>query len=132
MEKDFKKLLGGVKLDANGEIVSATAIMFTFFGKMNGTAARIEDVGMENALGAFVDKKTLDFEAELIRVLTDKSDFTDGFNSDLNVARSFNDIASSNIITDVTKVAAGFMIVFMYVILMLGRFDLVHHRVSSR
>lgn len=61
--------------------------------------------------------------------MTDKSEFTDGFNSDLNVARSFNDIASATIITDVSKVAAGFMIVFIYVILMLGRFDLVHNRV---
>ena len=49
----------------------------------------------------------------------------------MNVARSFSDIASATIITDVTMVVLGFMIVFVYVIVMLGRFDLVQCRVRA-
>ena len=43
----------------------------------------------------------------------------------VNVERSFMDIASGSINKDVTNVVAGFMIVFVYVALMLGKFDKV-------
>lgn len=54
MEKNFQELLGGVGRNSAGEIVSAKAVAFTFFGKMNGTAAKIEGVGIDNAIGSFV------------------------------------------------------------------------------
>jgi hypothetical protein len=47
----------------------------------------------------------------------------------VNVARSFNDIASETILTDVTMVIIGFSIVFTYVIFMLGRFSWIENRV---
>ena len=48
-----------------------------------------------------------------------------------NIVRSFNDIASANIYTDVSKVVAGFSIVFVYVVVMLGEFDRVENRVRQ-
>ena len=54
MEKDFQQLLGGVERNSAGEIVSAKSIMFTFFGKMNGTEAKKHEIGIEDAVGAAV------------------------------------------------------------------------------
>ena len=48
----------------------------------------------------------------------------------VNVERSFMDIASGSINKDVTNVVLGFMIVFVYVSVMLGKFDKVENRVS--
>ena len=48
----------------------------------------------------------------------------------VNVARSFNDIASETIMSDVGLVSIGFMIVFFYVYLVLGKFDWIENRVS--
>ena len=50
----------------------------------------------------------------------------------VNVERSFMDIASGSINKDVTNVVAGFMIVFVYVALMLGKFDKVFLRCFSQ
>ncbi len=155
-ESNFSDLLGGVERDVHGRIVSARAAMFLFWGKMNGSRAKMEGVGLENALGEYVrtirkfgkkhqplvvpcciphlqvDSDTLAFEAEVIRVLSNASaevaSSDDGVKIFVNVARSFNDIASAAIFTDVSKVVAGFAIVFTYVVLMLGDFSMVKNR----
>ena len=43
---------------------------------------------------------------------------------------SFGQIASATIMTDVTNLIIGFAIVFTYVNLMLGKFNMVEQRVS--
>lgn len=73
----------------------------------------------------------MDFEAQLIHVLNNQDLFTDGLVSYSHVARSFSDIASANIFTDVNMVVLGFAIVFIYVLVMLGNFDCVENRVRT-
>ncbi len=68
----------------------------------------------------------------MIEVLNDKSDYVEGLESYAHIARSFNDIASATIMTDVGKVVVGFAIVFTYVVFMLGDMDMVHNRVRKR
>ena len=48
----------------------------------------------------------------------------------VNVARSFDDIASETIISDTFIIIIGFALVFNYVALMLGKFSCVENRVS--
>ena len=48
-------MLGGVETDdATGEVISAKAAIFRFYGMMNGTAAREEGVSIEAAIGTYV------------------------------------------------------------------------------
>ena len=54
MEKDFKNLIGGVKLDKNGNIIGAKAILHGFFGKMNTTQALIDVHSITDAMGVYV------------------------------------------------------------------------------
>ena len=42
VEKDFSALIGGIEKDHAGRIVSAKAIRFDLFGKMNVTEAHLE------------------------------------------------------------------------------------------
>ena len=42
VEKDFSALIGGIEKDHTGRIVSAKAIRFDLFGKMNVTEAHLE------------------------------------------------------------------------------------------
>ena len=50
---------------------------------------------------------------------------------EVNVANSFGDIASSTIWGDVSYLILGFSIVFLYVNVMLGKFNVVEQRVSQ-
>ena len=54
MEKPFKNLIGGVKLDKNGNIISAKAILHSFFGKMNTTQALLDVHSITDAMGVYV------------------------------------------------------------------------------
>lgn len=54
-----------------------------------------------------------------------------GLQTFVNVARSMNDIASETILTDISMVVLGFMLVFAYVIIMLGKFSMVENRVCN-
>ncbi len=47
-------LLGGVKRDNEGRIISATAAEFKIIGSMNGTAAKLEQINVDSALGEYV------------------------------------------------------------------------------
>ena len=47
----------------------------------------------------------------------------------INVARGYDDIAAVTIIGDAMMMPLGFMIVFVYVMVMLGRFNCVETRV---
>ena len=49
----------------------------------------------------------------------------------MNVANSFGTIASDTILTDVNMLIVGFALLYMYVNLMLGKFNLVEQRVGS-
>lgn len=54
IERDFHSLLGNVRRDKTGRIVSASAAEFKLIGLMNGTAARLQDIHIDNALGEYV------------------------------------------------------------------------------
>ena len=49
----------------------------------------------------------------------------------VNVARSFNDIATESIVSDVSMVILGFSVVFCYVQIMLGKFSFIKNRVRK-
>lgn len=54
IEKDFVSLLGGVQRDNQGRIISAKAAEFKIIGYMNGTAAKLEQINVDSALGEYV------------------------------------------------------------------------------
>ena len=59
IEKDFRPLLGGVKRDGNGKIISARAIEFKIIGYMNGTAAKLQRIHSDSAIGDYVSNRKL-------------------------------------------------------------------------
>ena len=77
-----------------------------------------------------VEESTLDFESHLITIFLAANHNTIGMKTYVNVARSFNDIASETIISDTSMVVLGFSVVFMYVTFVMGKFDCIENRVS--
>ena len=58
IEKEFQSLLGGIEHDQKGQIIFARAIEFKIIGYMNGTAAKMQEIQADSALGEYVSKKT--------------------------------------------------------------------------
>ena len=53
-EREFQSLLGGITYDDNGKILSAKAIELKIIGKQNGTAAKLNHINSQNAIGEYV------------------------------------------------------------------------------
>ena len=53
-EREFRSLLGGITYDDNGNILSAKAIELKIIGKQNGTAAKLNHIDSQNAIGEYV------------------------------------------------------------------------------
>ena len=79
-----------------------------------------------------MDKGTLEFEAALLAKLLKFAEISNKKNTDIktyiNVARSFDDLSNAGIESDVPRIIGGVMIVYAYVLLMLGGFDCVQQK----
>lgn len=89
------------------------------------------DVVTDEGTGQAVDKYNFLWEKELSHFFQNYKPSVDGVTVYYNIARSFADISGSTIWNDAYKLAAGFSLVFMYVIFMLGKFNLVEQRVRD-
>jgi len=129
IERDFESMLSGVERDADGKIVSATATIMRWMGKMNATQALLEGGKDDAGTGEIVDAATDDFERELAKTLLEAKELEPKYlKVEVNVANSFGDIASGTIWGDVNNLILGFSIVFIYVNFMLGKFNHVEQR----
>jgi len=129
IERDFQSMLSGVIRDEDGKIVSATATIMRWMGRMNATQALLEGGKDDAGTGEIVDAATDDFEKELAKTLLESKEFEPKYlEVEVNVANSFGDIASGTIWGDVNNLILGFSIVFIYVNFMLGKFNHVEQR----
>ena len=87
--------------------------------KMNATAAKMQPV---KGRGEPISRKSFEFEGDMIKVMLNTSYYPENLKSYPNVMRSFGDIGGATILGDVAQLGIGYMIVFAYVMLMLGRY----------
>ena len=125
IERNFTSLLSGITRDENGRIIGAKAAVINWLGKMNTTSALSNPV---KGRGEPISQESLIFEGEMIKIMLNTSDYPKGLASYPNVKRSFGDIAGATILGDVGVMAVGYMIVFVYVMVMLGRFNCLELR----
>ena len=68
-DKDFPSMLSGIQRDGFGNIMSASATLMTWMGKMNATRALTEPADDSGTRGELVDLATAQFEKDLAQVL---------------------------------------------------------------
>ena len=128
-EKNFPAMLSGVIRNGHGEIVSATATVMRWMGRMNATLALSQPADDSGTRGELVDLATDQFEKDLAGTFLKYKDVEPvRLRVEVNVANSFGEIASGTIWADTTNLSIGFSIVFIYVNIMLGKFNHVEQR----
>ena len=126
-DQDFTKFLGGIERNASGHIVAAKATFIRFFGKVNISAITKDDRSSASK-GSPVDQYSLRWETSLIETLTKGLGNHSGYDLFPNVAKSFNDLSAEAIEGDAFIFGCGTAIMFIYVQLMLGKFNFVEQR----
>ena len=119
-EKDYSTTLGGITRNSSGHIIAARSELMVFI-------IMFDDENVDTSIGGgtefeFVDKTTLAWESEFISIGLD-------FNSsDLNALvdspRSFSDISDETVFVDSKLMISGYLIMFVYTIIMLGKASL--------
>jgi Niemann-Pick C1 protein len=125
-EKNFTELLSDISYDASGRITGAKATIMKWYNMMNATAAILDPV---KGLNNLVDKQTYEFEGRMLEIMNDKSFYPAGLDSAPNLQRSFPDVVGSTIFDDIKLLTSGFLIVFAYVMIMLGKLDCMEQRI---
>ncbi|TRY77454.1 hypothetical protein TCAL_08010 [Tigriopus californicus] len=111
----IEQFLGGLEKDGTGQITAARATKFNFVGRLH-----------EDALAENETQADLDFETRFIEI---GNNFTlAGVTAYVNAARSFGDVLGGSIGGDVNMLALGYLIVILYVMAMLGKFNSVEQR----
>ena len=124
-ETDFSKFLGGIERDADGRIVSARATTMRWIGRMNMTSSKLTPA---EGRGEPIDPLTLEWEGNMLDVLLNQSLYPEGLKTAPNAARSFGDIAGSTILGDIGFFGGGYVMMFVYASLMLGKLNCVEQR----
>ena len=124
-DADYSSLLGGIQRNSSGHIVSAKSAQMVWVVEVPDDGRVISSQGSGVAL-EIADPTTLAWEAELIQVAQNST--SDEIQVMVNAARSFGDVSTEAIFFDATLMAGGYLIMFIYTIVMLGKLNTLEVR----
>jgi len=124
-QADFSQLLGGIRRNSSGHIVSAEAVRMFWSIKVPEDAEIVESQGsgVELELG---DATSLAWEEEFIKVISEES--SGDFEIIPNAVKSYGAVSSEAIFFDGTLMVCGYLLMFLYTSVMLGKLNCVEHR----
>jgi len=122
---DYPAMLGGVERNSSGHIVSARSMRVVMVIKVpqEGRIVAAEGGGVELQVA---DHTSLAWEEKLVDIALRSS--TDTIKIRVNAARSFGDVSTEAIFFDASLMAGGYIIMFLYTVLMLGKMNRVEVR----
>lgn len=124
---DFHKLLGGVEQNASGHITGAKTALTQILMHVN--RSEIDMSNSNNAgLSEEVNPSLFAWEGEFIRLLRNQSGRPQDLGIFFQSHRSFGEVSSETVFGDVTFLIIGNVMLFIYVQVMLGKFNGVEKR----
>jgi len=124
----YKTLLGKIKYNSTGSIVGAGSILVQLFTRVNFDLVVEGGTSNDAGTGDVVDPIGLEWEGAFIDVVQNSTVPVNQSHLYFMAARSFGDISGATILGDVNLLTAGVIVVFLYVQLMLGKFNMVEQR----
>ena len=118
-----KDYLGSVKYDSSENIFGAGAMLVNLLGVNDEDGQDYEDYGDYEG----ENDSILDFEEKLVKLVNDRQ-FPQGMVVYPFTMRSFDDVMDQSLKTDVKTMAAGYMLIYIYVLLNLGKLNMVEQR----
>ena len=122
---NYSRLLGGVERNSSGHIVSAKVAQM-FWRLEIPDNAEIDDSQGSGLELQLADQISLAWEADFLQIALNSSSQTTTILP--NSAKSFGEVSGEAIFFDAFFMAGGYIIMFLYTIVMLGNTNLVHVR----
>lgn len=115
---DYSGLLGGIKRNSSGHIVSARTAHLVWTLKVPDDAVIDSSAGGGLEIDP-ADKTTTDWEQEFINIALNFSN--EDFIVKPNAVKSFSDVSSQAVFFDIYLMMIGYTAMFIYTVVMLGR-----------
>lgn len=127
---DYSKLLGGAIRDNNGDIVSASSIILTWYTQVNMSAVDLNEVG--NVLGTedWVSVPLALWETKFLDYLKSISESSIDIKYFYEAGRSFGDISGEAMFNEMDKLFIGILLMFLYVQFGLSRCNWLEVRLT--
>lgn len=120
---DYTKLLGGVKTDENGQIVSANSVLLSWYTEVNISAVDLNEVGNLVGTEKWVTIPLALWEAKFLELMQSESQNSSTFKVYYEAGRSFGDISGEAMFQEVDKLFIGIVLMFFYIVYGLSRFN---------
>ena len=125
-DTDYSKLLGGITRNSTGHIISAESATMIWTVRVPDDVEIVQNQGSGVEV-ELADKTTLAWEETLIQTCLNMS--SPDLMILINSARSYGDISADAIFSDTFLLLGGYLIMFIYTIIMLGRLNTLEVRV---
>nr|XP_045610893.1 protein patched homolog 2-like [Procambarus clarkii] len=125
---NITQFLGAAERDGAGHVVKAGASRHTWFTKINRTAIARGHYINDAGTGTQVDIDTYEWEQEFINNILNSSEHPQNVSVYVMASTSFGTVSGDNIQSDLQYLSLGFGIVFIYAVVMLGKFNMVEQR----
>lgn len=120
---DYTKLLGGVKKDESGDIVSANSVLLSWYTQVNMSAVDLNEVGNLVGTEDWVSVGLALWEAKFLELMQSVSQNSSTLKVYYEAGRSFADGSSQAMFHDLDKLFTGIGLMFLYILYGLSRFN---------
>ncbi|XP_014230059.1 protein patched homolog 3-like [Trichogramma pretiosum] len=129
---NYSQLLGGITRDEEGRIISAKVVKTQWTVYVNFSLMDMNEMGNDAGTADWSTKEVHEWEAVYLKELESVSSNMKGSDSNYSLyyeaGRSFGDISQDSIFHDAEKLAAGIILMSLYVQVVLSRFNWVEWR----
>lgn len=127
---DYTKLLGGAKHDGNGDIVSASSVVLTWYTQVNMSAVDLNKVGNLVGTEDWVSVPLAMWESKFLEYLKSVSEKSTEIKYFYEAGRSFADISGEAMFNEMDKLFVGIILMFFYVQFGLSRCNWLEVRLT--
>lgn len=118
---DYTSLLGGVKRDESGDIVSASSIILTWYTQVNMSSIDMNEVGNLVGTEDWVSIPLALWEGKFLDLMKSFSHNSSDIKIYYEAGRSFADISGEAMFHELDKLFLGIMLMFIYIQFALSR-----------
>ncbi|XP_066996697.1 patched domain-containing protein 3 isoform X3 [Anabrus simplex] len=125
---NFTHLLGGIKRNEAGEIVSAASLLSQYMIHVNFSAVNLDETGNGAGTADWATAPVLEWEKQFLQFMSHASKDVEGMQVYYEAGRSYGDISEAAIFQDIDKLIIGIALMFIYVQVILSKFNMVEFR----
>ncbi|CAG9795150.1 unnamed protein product [Diatraea saccharalis] len=127
---DYIQLLGGIKRDENGDVVTANSILLTWYTEVNMSSIDVNEVGNLVGTEDWVSVPLAMWENKFLDLMQIYAQNNTGIKVFYEAGRSFADISSDMMFHDIDKLFIGIILMFLYIQFGLSRFNWLEIRLT--